>query len=146
MTTTLQFLADELLLGPLLSALPAFCADYTVVAHWQQGEFHHDYVLALREPRGVPGPVLVVSTNCNAGVKEVLCLAQMPERWALWNGRCPGNDEFEGAPPEVLDAARTVHWFDPCALLTDDARSEFKPAHRRRQRGGGWRHVHDVED
>ena len=30
------------------------------------------------------------------------------------------------------------HWFDPCALLTNDARSEYRPEFRERQPGGGW--------
>ena len=37
-----------------------------------------------------------------------------------------------------LGRAQTVHWFDPCELLADDARSELRPEFRRRQRGGGW--------
>lgn len=36
----------------------------------------------------------------------------------------------------VLAEVRTVHWFDPCALLDHDARSELKPECRRRMRGG----------
>jgi hypothetical protein len=31
-----------------------------------------------------------------------------------------------------------VHWFDPCELLSHDARSELRPEFRRRQEGGGW--------
>jgi hypothetical protein len=46
--------------------------------------------------------------------------------------------EFSGDLPPVLGRARTVHWFDPCALLTDDARSEYRPEFRERQPGGGW--------
>jgi hypothetical protein len=36
-----------------------------------------------------------------------------------------------------LAEARTIHRFDPCALLGADARSELKPECRKRQRGGG---------
>ena len=62
----LQDLADKLVLGSLLEALEPF--DYEHIDHWQQGEFHHDYVLRLRNtPSELPGPILVVSTNCNAG-------------------------------------------------------------------------------
>jgi len=32
-----------------------------------------------------------------------------------------------------------MHWFDPCALLTEDARSEYRPEFRERQEGGGWK-------
>jgi hypothetical protein len=37
-----------------------------------------------------------------------------------------------------LSEARTVHWFEPCALLGPDARSELRPEFRERQEGGGW--------
>ncbi|MCB9788905.1 MAG: hypothetical protein H6744_19690 [Deltaproteobacteria bacterium] len=56
----------------------------------------------------------------------------------MWHARCPDNPEFEGELPPVLAVARTAHWFDPCALLAEDARSELRPEARRRQRGGGW--------
>jgi hypothetical protein len=92
------------------------------------------------EPRQeLPGPVLVVSTNCNGGVKEVLCFGAAPARGALWHHRCPENPEFIGDLPPILAQAQTVHWFDPCELLVADARSEYKPEHRERQEGGGWR-------
>ena len=42
---------------------------------------------------------------------------------------------------EVLGVARSHHYFDPCELLVPDARSELRPEHRRRQRGGGWEKV-----
>ena len=134
----LQNLADCMLLGPLLGELVQVFGHYDLVAHWQQGEFHHDSVIKLRDPKWLPGDVLVVSTNCNGGVKEVLCLDEVPGRWALWHHRCPDNDEFEGELPPVLGRARTSHWFEPCELLRDDARSELRAEHRRRQRGGGW--------
>jgi hypothetical protein len=35
-------------------------------------------------------------------------------------------------------ALRTEHWFDPCALLGPDARSEYREEFRERQCGGGW--------
>lgn len=137
---TLDDLAHQSLLGPLLHELAEFGLEH--VAHWQQGEFHHDHVLRLRTPpEWLPGPVLVVSTNCNAGVKEILCLADVPERYALWNARCPDNPEFSG-DIEVLERTRTDHWFDPCEVLAPDARSELKPEFRRRQVGGGWRAVY----
>ena len=31
-----------------------------------------------------------------------------------------------------------MHWFDPCELLRDDARSEYRAEFRQRQSGGGW--------
>lgn len=109
------------------------------INHWKQGEFHHDIVLRVKDPpEELPGEILVISTNCNGGVKEVLCLENVPERWALWNYRCPDNPEFEGEMPRVMDFARTSHWFDPCDLLRENTRSEYKPEWRRRQRGGGW--------
>jgi hypothetical protein len=57
------------------------------------------------------GRVLVVATNCN---------------------------EFTGELPPIRERAVTEHWFDPCALLTDDARSVLLPEPRARMRGGGW--------
>ncbi len=137
--TLLQMLADALLLGDCLRTLFFLFPTYELRAHWLQGEFHHDLVLFVPDasPR-LPGSWLVVSTNCNGGVKEILCLSQEPDRWGLWHHRCPDNAEFSGPPLDILATSRTVHWFDPCALLTTDARSELLPEHRRRQRGGGW--------
>lgn len=135
----LEALAHQnLVLGSLLDALGRACGGYELLDHWTQGEFHHDIVLRVREARGLPGSVLVVSTNCNGGVKELSCFSSVPDRWALWHRRCPTNPEFEGQLPPVLGEARTLHWFDPCELLGEDARSELKPECRRRQRGGGF--------
>jgi len=131
-------LASELSSGALLERLQRDHAGFDLLDHWQQGEFHHDFVLQLRDPRELPGPIVVFSTNCNAGVKEVLCLAERPSRGGLWHSRCPDNPEFEGVAPVVLDHARTSHWFDPCEVLKPDARSEFREEFRERQPGGGW--------
>jgi hypothetical protein len=133
-------LARHLVLGALLEDLTRRFGGYELVAHWTQGEFHHDLVLRLpTSARGeVPGRVLVVATNCNGGIKEVLSFAEVPERSALWHHRCPDAREFDGELPPVLARATTEHWFDPCALLAADARSELRPEHRRRQAGGGW--------
>jgi len=141
----LQELANTLSLDALLSALRPY--DPKHVAHWQQGEFHHDYVLQLgRYPSQLPGSFLVVSTNCNGGVKELLCLSSPPERWGLWHARCPDNSEFTGEAPAVLASARTAHWFDPCEVLAGDAMSELRPEYRRRQRGGGWVRIDSDEE
>jgi hypothetical protein len=134
---TVQQLATSWALGELLQRLAGEFGGFELLAHWTQGEFHHDLVLAVSQET-FPGPFLVVSTNCNGGVKEVLCVETMPDRWALWNQRCPDNPEFTGELGAVLDCARTPHWFDPCRLLEDDARSELRPECRQRQRGGGW--------
>jgi len=135
----LNALASRLTLGDLLETLRATCGAYDLIAHHAQGEFHHDVILRVTEPRGLPGPVLVVSTNCNGGVKEVLCFADEPTVDALWHARCPDNPDFVATElPPLLGQARTLHWFDPCELLTADARSELRPEFRRRQKGGGW--------
>lgn len=126
------------MLGALLEELQAQHGGYALLAHWTQGEFHHDTIVRVAERGTLPGDVLVIATNCNGGVKEVLCFAEVPERMALWKRRCPASPEFEGALPPILAEERTVHWFDPCELLADDARSELLPEHRRRQPGGGW--------
>ncbi len=141
----LQSLADTLSLKGVLDGLKPYGWEH--VDHWAQGEFHHDVVVRIRQvPPGLPGPVLVVSTNCNGGVKEVLCLSDVPDRWGLWHYRCPDNPEFEGPAPDVREVARTSHWFDPCDLLRDGTRSEYLPEYRKRQRGGGYTCSIDDED
>jgi hypothetical protein len=135
----LQRLSQELSLGALLGELNAQLGGYELLDHWQQGEFHHDLVVRVREAEAaLPGPVLVVSTNCNGGVKEILAFGEVPDRSALWHHRCPDNPEFGGELPPVLGVARTIHWFDPCVLLGPDARSEYREDARCRQPGGGW--------
>ncbi len=132
-------LANTLLLGALLDKVRARWGGYELVEHWQQGEFHHDVVVRVAGAEGeLPGRVLVIATNCNGGVKEVLCFETVPERAALWHRRCPENPEFSGELPRVLAAAVTMHWFDPCELLGPDARSEYRAEFRERQCGGGW--------
>ena len=133
-------LARHLVLGALLDDVVRRYGGYDLVAHWAQGEFHHDVVLRLPDGAAgeLPGLVLVVATNCNGGIKEVLCFADVPERRALWHHRCPASREFAGDLGPVLARAVTEHWFDPCELLGDDARSELRPEHRQRQEGGGW--------
>ncbi len=133
-----QQLADAMVLSSLLQSLRERCGAYDLVDHWQQGEFHHDIVLRVAPCDALPGSVLVVATNCNGGVKEVLCFDQNPQRDALWSFRCPDNDEFFGRLPAVLARATTRHWFDPCELLVPNARSELREEFRERQRGGGW--------
>jgi hypothetical protein len=131
-------LAGELVLGALLARLHDELGGWELEAHWTQGEFHHDLVIRVTRWERLGGEILVVSTSCNGGVKEVLVLSQVPERYGLWRQRCPQSEEFEGAPPQIVTFARTEHWFDPCELLATCARSELLPEHRRRQRGGGW--------
>jgi hypothetical protein len=138
MTSSLQALAGEMVLGGLLGRLGADHGGFELLDHWTQGEFHHDVVLRVKDPKSLPGPILVVATNCNGGIKEVLAFATIPDRWALWHHRCPTNPEFTGALTTILARATTLHWFDPCELLTEDARSELLPEHRTRQPGGGW--------
>jgi hypothetical protein len=149
-------LAGCLVLGALLEEVASRFGGYEVVAHWTQGEFHHDVVLELPEAAtaALPGRVLVVATNCNGGVKEVLCFGELPERRALWHHRCPElvsscpvpsgcgqPGEFDGVLSPILARSTTEHWFDPCELLAGDARSELRPEYRRRQEGGGWEYA-----
>jgi hypothetical protein len=126
-------LAEHLALGSLLDAVRTRFGSYELVEHWTQGEFHHDLVVRIPD-----GRVLVIATNCNGGVKEVLAFGEAPARLALWHWRCPTVDEFTGELPPLLERAVTLHWFDPCELLHADARSELKPEFRQRQLGGGW--------
>lgn len=134
-----QQLADQLTLGSLLDEVRRIVGGYEVLDHWQQGEFHHDTLLRVDATRsGLPGNILVIATNCNGGVKEVLCFGERPDRYALWHHRCPDNPEFSGRLPKVLASSRTRHWFDPCELLSPHARSEYRAEFRERQHGGGW--------
>lgn len=138
--------ASTLVLGDLLLKASED-ARLDLLHHWQQGEFHHDYVFQVRSTSLELGSdILVVSTNCNAGIKELLLLSAVPERWALWRWRCPENADFEGQLPPILRHITTVHWFEPCKLLAADARSELRPEARRRQRGGGWIPVDQTEE
>lgn len=132
-------LADTLVLGSALDMVRKRWGGFGLLEHWTQGEFHHDLVLRLPDgARDLPGPILVLATNCNGGVKEVLCFSEPPERRALWAMRCPANPEFGEVAAEPLARSETLHWFDPCELLAPDARSELRPEHRMRQEGGGW--------
>lgn len=134
-------LAETLMLGALLELLRERAGGYDLVAHWEQGEFHHDVLVAL--PTGAASfGYLVIATNCNGGVKEVLAFAEPPDRDALWRWRCPRAEEFTPVSSFALcGRATTSHWFDPCELLADDARSELRAEHRERQRGGGWKKI-----
>lgn len=133
MQAHLQELANTMMLGALLDRLREVHQAFELVDHWKQGEFHHDVVVR------VPAlGVLVVATNCNGGVKEVLAFETVPERWALWHWRCPRVDDFSGDLAPILGRAITPHWFDPCELLAADTRSELREEFRERQRGGGW--------
>jgi hypothetical protein len=143
MAVTVDRLARCLVLGAVLDELTARFGGYELFAHWTQGEFHHDVVLRLPSiaTARLPGRVLVVATNCNGGVKEVLCFRDVPDRSALWHHRCPDVAAFDGELAPILARATTEHWFDPRELLASDARSELRPEHRRRQEGGGWEYA-----
>jgi hypothetical protein len=135
----LQQLSRSLMLGALLDEVRRRWSNYELVDHWQQGEFHHDVVVRVPLARAeLGGELLIIATNCNGGVKEVLGFGALPTRLALWHWRCPENPEFAGAMPPLLGSATTEHWFDPCELLSPDARSEYRSEHRQRQCGGGW--------
>ena len=75
-------LAKTRVLGALLDALQRTWGGYDLLHHHQQGEFHHDVFVRVRlsedKPR-LPGEYLVISTNCNGGVKEVLCFEELAE-------------------------------------------------------------------
>ena len=132
-------LATHLGLGALLQAISESVGRYEILDHWTQGEFHHDLILRVPSNKQLLlGSVLVIATDCNGGVKELLCFDEVPEHAALWHQRCPDNTEFAGLLPPLLDSRRTVHWFNPCTLLVPDAFSEYKPEFRERQLGGGW--------
>ncbi|HET8935684.1 MAG TPA: hypothetical protein VFN67_19685 [Polyangiales bacterium] len=99
---SVQHLANQLTLGALLDELRRLAGRYELLRHWQQGELHHDTVVRVDHLKAdVPGPILVIAINCNGGVKEVFCVAEVPERAALWHQRCPTNSEFSGELPMV---------------------------------------------
>ncbi len=100
---TLQQLADERTLGALLDRIRTIWGAYEILGHHQQGEFHHDLFLHVPRARhALRGEHLVVSTNCNGGVKEVFCFETEVAPSALWHFRCPENPEFTGElPPPV---------------------------------------------
>jgi hypothetical protein len=139
MQALVESLAATMSLSSLLDELRVRAGSFDLLDHWKQGEFHHDVVVRVA-PKGEAGDacVLVVSTNCNGGVKEVIAFRDVPDRWALWHWRCPHVADFTGELAPIVARATTVHWFDPCALLTEDARSELREEFRVRQKGGGW--------
>jgi hypothetical protein len=131
-------LASTMVLGSLLDEIVRAYGRYELLAHWQQGEFHHDLLIELPEAAGpLAGRILMVSTNCNGGVKEVALFSELPDRLTLWAHRCaPAGSPLPKLP--VLASSRTDHWIDPCELVSENARSELRPEFRRRQPGGGW--------
>jgi hypothetical protein len=134
----LDRLAVHLSLASLLDQLFAITS-YRVLDYWPQGEFHNDLVLEILDPLpDLPGSILVISTDCNGGVKELFCFSEAPDRWALWHLRCPDNPEFFGSAPLVLGWIKTPLWVDPCMILSPNAPSELLPECRQRQQGGGW--------
>lgn len=139
MLSAVRELADFLVLGALLEEVRRRFGRYELLDHWTQGEFHHDVIVRVPDAgSSLPGAILVVATNCNGGVKEVISFASLPNRSALWHWRCPEESDFSGELPPILGRAVTAHWFDPCELLGPDARSEFREEFRQRQHGGGW--------
>jgi hypothetical protein len=142
MLSAVHELADTLVLGVLLEEVRRRFGRYELLDHWSQGEFHHDVVVRIPvSGSNQLGSILVVATNCNGGVKEVISFDARPERSALWHWRCPEETDFSGELPPILDRALTHHWFDPCELLVSDARSELRQEFRQRQRGGGWQMI-----
>lgn len=130
---TLAPLAKFAALGELLADVIRRYGGVELVEVWSQGEFHHDVVLRVRGEH--LGFVLVVATNCNGGVKELLAFESVPDRGALWKYRA---GEATAAAIGLTESARTPEWFDPRELLGESARSEFRPEYRQRQEGGGW--------
>jgi hypothetical protein len=120
--TPIDGLARCVVLRTLLDALTRRYGGYEIVAHWTQGEAHHDVVvmLPLTAARDLPGRVLVVATTGNAIIKEVLAFAVVPTRDALWHLRCPEMMETTGEIAPILAQAKTEHWVDPCDLLDSD--------------------------
>lgn len=119
MHSYVESLAAQLVLGDVLHELRRRHSQWELVAHWEQGEHHHDLVIRLPNDAGAEHPaVLVIATNSNGGVKEVYAFDEVPERTALWHYRCPEIVQYVEPLPALLAAARTNHWLDPRALLS----------------------------
>lgn len=129
MTINIKELADTRSLGGALSKI----GKYSVLAHWQQGEFHHDLLIKTMNDE-----IIVIATNCNGGIKEIFQFENIPERSALWHWRVPNSPEFSGELPKIIGWATTEHYFNSEELLQEDARSELKAEYKKRQDGGGW--------
>ncbi|MFN3199777.1 MAG: hypothetical protein ACE366_15345 [Bradymonadia bacterium] len=119
MQTLLNQLARRPSLKAILKALSTHCGhEARLVAHWQQGHLHHDMVFHVTPPHpGLPSDILVVSTDDRGMVKEMMSLASMPKRQALWHARCPNDPDFDGDLPQVLDEVKTMHWVDPKRII-----------------------------
>jgi hypothetical protein len=117
--TPIDGFAGCIVLRTLLDALTRRYGGYEIVAHWTRGDMHHDVVVMLPQEavRDLPGRVLVVATNGNALIKEVLCFAAVPDRDALWHHRCPEVMEFTGELAPILARATTEHWVEPGEVL-----------------------------
>ncbi len=138
MLTPIDGLARCLTIGALLSVMTRRFGGYEIVAHWTHGDLHHDIVVMLPAPAtaDLPGRVLLVATNAEGGIKEVLCFSDVPDRSALWHHRCPDALEFSGELLPILGRATTQHWFDPSELLKS-ARIAAKGEHSEPRRPAG---------
>ncbi|MCP4498745.1 MAG: hypothetical protein GY822_02115 [Deltaproteobacteria bacterium] len=132
--------------GLALDQLLKTCGTYELLEQWKQGGFYHDVVIRAYFPIGqlALSSLVIISTNCNGGVKEVLAFADLPDRYALWNARCPENDDFEGDLPHLENPDLAL--FRPMPTITADTRSEIKLEFRVRMRGGGWQMKKDVDE
>jgi hypothetical protein len=110
--------ADHLVLGDVLNALKRDFGGFEIIDHWSQGELHHDLVVRLATG-DLGGEILVISTNCNGGVKELITLDDVPDQSALWHWRCPALPQFQGTLDDIRGVARTIHWSEPSRLLGD---------------------------
>lgn len=121
MHTYVESLAAQLVLGDVLLELRRRHGQWDLVAHWEQGEHHHDLVIRLPESAEADYPkVLVIGTNSTGGVKEIYAFDEVPDRDALWHYRCPELVAYWEPLPVLRAAARTNHWLDPRALLGEE--------------------------
>ena len=118
MNSYVESLAAQLVLGDVLLELRRRHGEWDLVAHWEQGELHHDLVLRLPEDDDREHPaILVIATNATGGVKEVYAFDEAPERDALWHYRCPEMVPYAKSLPGLRACARTGHWSDPRTIL-----------------------------
>ena len=79
MATSVGGLARQLVLGVLLEDLTARYGGYELVAHWTQGEFHHDVVCV--SPKAPPPTSQGACSSSPRTATAALTFASSPALW-----------------------------------------------------------------
>ena len=126
-------------LQALLEHLQLRHGGFRLLRCWSQGELHHDLVLRLAHPGGLPGSILVVAVHSTGSVKEMICFASPPERNALWQHRCRNLDSRRSLLPPMLARTRHAHWAEHDNLLASRMQAAHRSPHKRGQEPAGGR-------